>query len=150
MLFLFIIIIIIINTFLIRGIKFIHRHAASLHSHSCENRYHPCQLPRRSSLKARRTRRGQEKTCQTRGGWVFGGLPRGDRPNIHKFCANFTTVYLSLKHRDDIGQRIPFFPLTPSKQTEEVISWSGDDVTWFLLGIKNLSDHYPSPPPRRL
>uniref|UniRef100_A0A4W6BZQ7 IQ motif containing K n=1 Tax=Lates calcarifer TaxID=8187 RepID=A0A4W6BZQ7_LATCA len=49
----------------------IHRHAASLHSHSCENQYHPCQLPRWNSLKARQIRRGQARTCQTQGGWVF-------------------------------------------------------------------------------
>lgn len=42
--------------------------------------------------------------------------------NIEKFCANFTTVYFDLKHRDNISRKIRFFPLKSSNNKVQLYS----------------------------
>lgn len=67
-----------------------------------------------------RQRRVKARECE----WSISGLPKDDQlmNNIEKFCANFTTVYFDLKHRDNISRKIRFFPLKSSNNKVQLYS----------------------------
>lgn len=93
-----------------RGVRFsIHRHAASLHSHSCENQYYLSA----DRLEQPEGERNQERT--SRGASSPGRMSvrmgcgvGDDELNIEVLC-KFHHCLRNFKHRDKISPKILFF-----------------------------------------